>query len=92
MYETPFRETNPPNQSSYGPRPYHCGPGRGMLRTVLMWTAVALLVVFAFGTVTWALGLVFHLAGLLLRIALITAVVAFVWRRITRRHQRNSGV
>ena len=90
MYDTPFRETNPPHQATYGPGAFRCRHGRGILRTALMWTAIALLAVFAFGTVMWALGLVFHLAGLLLRIALITAVVAFVWRRITRRHQQNS--
>lgn len=54
-----------------------------------MWMAVACIVMLAFGTVGWAVGLAFHLIGLLFRIALLTAVVTFLWRRFTRRHRRN---
>lgn len=86
MFDSPFQQTDRPYQQSYGPGRCH---GRGIVRTVLFWTAVAVLAMFAFGVVTWAFGLVFHLLGLLVRIALVTAVVAFVWRRVTRRNHRS---
>ncbi|HMC38035.1 MAG TPA: hypothetical protein VKI19_00135 [Acidimicrobiales bacterium] len=71
--------------------PSRCRP-RGIIRTALMWAAIAVLAMVAFSVVAWAFGLVFHLAVLLLKIALVTAVVAFVWRRIGRRHRYPSDV
>lgn len=85
MSDSPFQQTDPPYQQAYGPGPAR-GRGHGIVRTVLLWTAIAVAAMLAFGTITWAFGLLFHLAALLLRIALVTAVVAFVWRRVTRRH------
>ena len=82
MYDRPFQETNP-----HPPRHRH-----GIIRTVVMWTAIAVVAMLAFGTVAWAFGLLFHLAALLLRVALVTAVVAFVWRRISRRGPRSYDV
>ena len=91
MYETPFHQSDPPYQA-YRTGPGRCGGGYRFLRTVLMWTAIAVVAMLALGTAAWVFGLVFHLLGLLVRVALVTAVVAFVWRRITRRHQRNYDV
>ena len=88
MYDTPFHQSESPYHS-YDSGPGPCGPGYRFLRTILMWVAVAVIVVLALGAVGWAVGIAFHLLGLLFRIALVTAVVAFVWRRITRRHRRN---
>jgi hypothetical protein len=50
---------------------------------------VALLIGMAFGSTFWVFGLFFHLIGLLVRVALVTAVVALVWRRFAhgRRHR-----
>jgi len=89
MYETPFHQTDSPFQPYQG-GPNRPGPGYRFLRTVLMWAAVAVVAMVALGAVAALFGLAFHLIGLLVKIALVTAVVAFVWRRITRRHQRNS--
>jgi hypothetical protein len=61
--------------------------GRGLLHTAVVWMAVAVLAVMAFGSVLWAVGLLFHLVGFLLRVAVITAVVAFVWNALRRRHR-----
>ena len=86
MSENPFHETYRPYSDYYeggGPRPH------GILRTVLIWAAVAVAAILLFGTAVWAVGLLFHLAELLLKVALVTAVVALVWRRITRRQHRN---
>ncbi len=87
MSDSPFQQTDRPYQQIYGPGPGRCR-GRGIVRTVLFWTAVAVLAMIAFGVVTWAFGLVFHLIALLVRIAIVTAVVAFVWRWVTRRNHR----
>ena len=88
MYETPFHQSNPPYQSYQG-GPGRAGPPFRILRTILMWVGIAFIVMLALGTAGWVFGLAFHLVGLLVRIALVTAVVAFVWRRITRRHRGN---
>ncbi|HWE54956.1 MAG TPA: hypothetical protein VG435_05560 [Acidimicrobiales bacterium] len=61
--------------------------GRGIIRTVAIWVAIAVLAMIAFSTAMWALGVVWSIVALLFKIALVTAVVAFVWRRITRRRQ-----
>ena len=95
MHENPFQDTDRPYQDTYSPYQKYCGAwpghrhGRGIVRTVLMWTAIAVLVMCAFGVVTWAFGLLFSLFALILKIALVTAVVAFVWRRVTRRNHRS---
>ena len=95
MPDNPFQDTDRPYQDTYTPYQRYCGPfmgrrhGYGIVRTVLMWTAIAVLIMLAFGTVTWAFGLIFGLFALLLKIALVTAVVAFVWRRVARRNHRS---
>lgn len=61
--------------------------GHGIMRTVLVWVAIAVAVMLAFSTAMWALGVVWSIIALLFKIALVTAVVAFVWRRISRRRQ-----
>ena len=98
MYERPFQSSDSPYQPGeppYGDYPWggrHRGRRHGIVRTAAMWVLIALAVILAFGTVAWALGLVFHLAVFLLKIALVTAVVAFVWRRIVRRRPRSYDV
>lgn len=69
-----------------------CRPGRGIVRTALLWAAIAFGVFIAFGLVAWAFGLVLHLFVLLLKVALVTALVAVVWRRITGRRRREYDV
>lgn len=57
----------------------------GIVRTAFIWTAIAVAVMVGFGLVITALGFVFHLIGLLFEAAVVTAVVAFVWRTVTHR-------
>ena len=98
MYDRPFQPTDNPYQSGEPPYGDYSGWGRhrgrrhGIVRTAAMWVLIALAVILAFGTVTWALGVAVHLAAFLLKVALVTAVVAFVWRRIVRRHPRRYDV
>jgi hypothetical protein len=70
------------------------GPGESpqkhsVLSLVILVCLVAVAAVVGLGLVFWALGFVFHVAGWLLRIALFTAVIAFVWRRVV--HGRSRG-
>lgn len=64
------------------------GPGNPERHSVLSWVllvaALAVGAVLVVGLAFWALGLVFSVAGVLLRVALVVAVAAFVWRRVTR--------
>ena len=97
MPDNPFQDTDRPYQDTYTSYQQYCGPwggrhGRGVVRTVLMWTAIAVLVMCAFGVVTWAFGLLFGLFALILKIAIVTAVVAFVWRRVARRNHRSYDI
>ena len=57
----------------------------GIVRTALMWAGIALVAMLVFGAVTAVFGLVFHLAVLLIKVALVAALAAFIWRRVTRR-------
>ena len=74
MSDYPFQDTYRRNRG-----------GHGVFRTVAMWVGIAVVAMILFSSAMWALGLVFHIFGLLVRVALVTAVVALVWRRITRR-------
>ena len=61
-----------------------------VLSLIILVCLVAVAAAVGLGLAFWALGFVFHVAGLLLRIALVTAVIAFVWRRVVRgRCRRN---
>lgn len=46
---------------------------------------VAVAAVVGLGVVFWALGFVFDMLGWILRIAILAAVAAFVWRRVSHR-------
>jgi hypothetical protein len=80
MHDYTFQE----NYEGYRPDRH----GRGIVRTVIMWAAIAVLAMLALGVVAWVFGLVFHLAALLIKVALVTAMVALVWRWVTRHHRR----
>ena len=75
-----------------GPRPPggRRGEDRGpsSLSLVLLVGALIVGAVILVGVLFWALGLVFSVAGLLLRVALVVAVAAFVWKRVIRGRSR----
>jgi hypothetical protein len=52
---------------------------------IVMIVVVAIVGAVALSLVFWAMDFVFHLAGWILRIAILAAVAAFVWRKINRR-------
>jgi putative flippase GtrA len=52
---------------------------------IVMIAVVAVLAILGLGVTFWVLGFLFHLAGWILRVAVLAAVAALVWRWITRR-------
>lgn len=62
-----------------GPRPH------SVLTLVLLIVGVAIAAAIGLSVLFWAFGLVFHLAGFILRVAILAAVAAFVWKRVMRR-------
>jgi membrane protein implicated in regulation of membrane protease activity len=61
-----------------------------VLSLIILICLVAGAAVIGLGLLFWVLGFAFHVAGLLLRIAIITAVVAFIWRRVVHGRSRRS--
>jgi putative flippase GtrA len=60
-----------------------------VLSLILLIAAVAVVTTVGLGFAFWALGFLFHMLGWILRVAILTAVVAFVWKRVTRRGCRS---
>jgi hypothetical protein len=51
---------------------------------IVMIAVVAVVAIVGLGVAFWLLGFLFHLAGWILKVAILAAVAAFIWRRITR--------
>ena len=92
----PYQGADRPYSDPYGQYQKYCPPwpsrSRGIFRTALMWAAIAVVVMLAFGAVTWAFGLIFGLLAFLFKVALVAFVVAFVWRRVMRRRHHSYDV
>ncbi len=56
---------------------------------VVMIVVVAVIGAVVLGLAFMALGLLFHLAGWILKVAILAAVAALVWRRINRRRSHD---
>ena len=76
---------DPAHHSGYGdPEPDR--PRKpSILSLVVMIVVVAAVAGVGLTITFWALGLVFHLAGWIFKVAVLAAVAAFVWRRVSRR-------
>jgi hypothetical protein len=59
---------------------------------VVMIAIVVVVAVLALALGFWLLGLVFHLAGLIIKVAIVAAVAALIWRRISRRRSHDQVV
>lgn len=69
-----------------GPSP-HAGPGRpGLVRMVVAALLIGAVASLLFGSTLWAVGLVFHLVGLIVKLFILIAVGGFIWRRVVHRH------
>jgi hypothetical protein len=62
--------------------------GHSILSLVLLIAAVVVTAIVGLTVAFWALGFLFDIAGLVLRVALLAAVAAFVWRRVVRGRPR----
>ena len=51
---------------------------------IVMIAVVAVLAIIGLGIAFWVLGFLFHIAGWILKVAVLAAVAAFIWRRVTR--------
>lgn len=82
MYET---------MNEYGvgeDRPVH-RRHRGTLSLVLMIAAGIMVAIVGLTAFFWVLGIAFHVAGLVIRVAVVVGVVAFVWKRVVHgRHHK----
>lgn len=56
-----------------------------MFSLIVMIVVIAVIAAVALTITFWALGFLFHLAGWILKVAVLAAVAAFVWRRVNRR-------
>jgi nitrate reductase gamma subunit len=56
---------------------------------IVMIVVVAVVAAIVLGLAFMALGVLFHLAGWILKVAILAAVAALVWRRITRRRSHD---
>ena len=77
-------------ENPYTDRENH-GPRRNsMFSLIVMIVVIAVIAAVALTITFWALGFLFHLAGWILKIAVLAAVAAFVWRRVNRRWSRDT--
>lgn len=82
-------DVGPGQYSGYG-EPDHDVPRKhSTFSLIVMIVVVAALGIAALSVAFWALGFLFSLAGLILKVAILAAVAAFVWRRCNRRWSRN---
>jgi hypothetical protein len=76
----PMYSSNP-----FATAPPDPAPGRPPVgHRLAFWLVTGLLALLALSAALWAFGQVLALAGFLVRVALATAVVALVWRRVAR--------
>ncbi len=84
-----YNFANQPNAGpDYPPGP-SCHPGSGrpsLLRMVVAALLIGILASLLFGSAVWAVGLAFHLIGMVIKLAILVAVGSFIWRRVVRRH------
>jgi hypothetical protein len=85
MHNYDFGSSGASHRGPYGEPEGETGRKQSLFSLIVMIVVVAVLAVVGLGVVFWALGFLFHLAGWILRIAVLAAVAAFVWRRINRR-------
>ena len=71
-------------QSTHVKPEYGGAPKHSVFSLVVMIGAVAVAGAIALTIAFFLLGFVFHLVGFILKVAILAAVAALVWRRITR--------
>jgi hypothetical protein len=83
---------DPAQHSGYGDPEPPRRPQHSTFSLIAMIVVIAVAATVGLTVAFWALGFLFHLAGWILRVAVLAAVAAYVWRRVNRRwsHDRFS--
>lgn len=81
QYETPG--SGYPGGGAPDPGPYRPSLFRMVVAAVLIGVVASVL----FGSALWAIGVVFHIVGVVVRLAILAALGTFIWRRVTHRHR-----
>jgi len=81
MYDFP---SDPVSSAGHSPGPGYDEHRHSTLSLILLIAAVAVIGIIAIGFTFWALGFLFHVFGLVLKIAILAGVAALVWRRVAR--------
>jgi len=83
---------------SYGGQGHQSAPGdpdggrprqHSVFSLVAMIAVIAVIALLALSVAFWVFGLVFHIAGMIFKVAILAAVAALVWRRVTRHRPRH---
>lgn len=85
MYSSPYESplgSGYPHGSDPDPDP---GPSRpSLLRMVVAAVLIGVVASILFGSALGAIGVVFHIVGVVVRLAILVALGTFIWRRVTR--------
>ncbi|HEY3809945.1 MAG TPA: hypothetical protein VGL49_00815 [Acidimicrobiales bacterium] len=82
-------DVGPEQYSGYGEPEPDAPRKHSTFSLIAMIVVVAVVGVAALGLIFWALGFLFSLAGVILKVAILAAVAAFVWRRCSHRWSRD---
>ena len=89
MHNFEFGSSGGTHQGPYGVPEGDEPRKHSMFSLIVMIVVVAVLAIGALGIAFWAVGFLFHIAGWILRVAVLAAVAAFVWRWVNRRWSRD---
>ncbi len=91
MYNFPYDPTAGPTYPP-GPAPETGRHGPSLLRMVVAVALIAMVASLVFGSALWAVGLVFHLVGFVVRLAILAAIGRFIWRRVVHHPAGRRGI
>jgi len=72
------------------PDPGPCRPS--LFRMVVAAVLIGVVASVLFGSALWAIGVVFHIVGVVVRLAILAALGTFIWRRVTHRHRSDHRI
>ena len=73
------------HQTPYGGPERHTSEKHSVFSLIVMVVVIAVIAAVGLSITFWALGFLFHLLGWILKVAVLAAVAAVVWRWVSRR-------